>query len=56
MKGTRRVCPSCWRHNRAISVGCRESPRACPFCGNELLPAVQVLGVNWRATIRGADP
>ena len=53
MKGVRRMCPSCWKHNRAIALGCRESPRRCFFCGAELLPAPEVLGVNWQAILKG---
>lgn len=51
MKGTRRLCPSCWSHNHALVLGCRQSPRRCALCGNELRPAPAVLGVNWKAIL-----
>jgi len=54
MKGLRRVCPACWRHNRAVVLGSRSSPSRCRFCGNELVPAPQVLGPNWRSVIAEA--
>ena len=53
MKGVRRMCPSCWRHNKATVLGCRESPRRCFMCGAELRTAPDVLGINWKVILKG---
>jgi hypothetical protein len=54
MRGVRRVCPACWAYNRAVVSGSRDNPSRCAFCANELVPAPQVLGANWRRTVEGA--
>jgi hypothetical protein len=51
MKGERRVCPACWRDNKAIVFGCKESPSKCWACTAELKPASSLFGDNWRAVL-----
>ena len=47
MTGPRRVCPSCWRHNKAWSLYA-----TCPFCGARGRPIPEVVGAGWPEAVR----
>jgi hypothetical protein len=43
----RRMCPSCYRHNRAWVLYA-----TCPFCGARGKPIPEVVGLEWPTKLR----
>ena len=43
----RRICPSCYRHNKAWILYAK-----CPFCGAKGKPIPEVVGPDWPTKLR----